>query len=128
MIIIIIMIVTLILGILLCYLGEKDYWSEWKTFVGIFNLVISIILILVVSVLLISKPIDYKKFKAKYESIKETMTKTNDVRDATYTIKIIEVNEEIRNCRMMINSKWVGIFYNKRICDMELLTKGSDEE
>lgn len=123
MIIIIIMIVLLITGILLCYLGEKDYTSEWKTVVGCINLYISLILILIISVLLLSKPVEYKKFKAKYESIKETITKTNDVRDATYTIKIIEVNEEIRNCRMMINSKWIGIFYNKRICDMELLEK-----
>ena len=69
------------------------------------------------------KPLTYKNFKIKYDTIKEIITSKDDVRDATFTNQIIEINKEIKTCNEFKNSNWIGIFQNEQICESELLTK-----
>ena len=76
--------------------------------------------------MIILKPINYKNFKIQYDTITEMQTAKNDIRDAEYTKNLIEINNEIKTNREYINSKWVGIFYNKKIAEMEILNKGEE--
>lgn len=124
MIILIITIILAILGIVMCIIGEKNW--KYDTF-----LIIGVILFMVTSMALLGeilniivKPINYKNFKIQYETITEMPTSKNDIRDAEYTKNLIEINKKIKTNREYINSKWVGIFYNKKIAEMEILNKG----
>lgn len=76
---------------------------------------------------IILKPVDYKNFKAQYEVIKEMTTESDDLRDINYTEKIIEINTEIRANRELKDSFMVGVFYNKDIAELELLSKDGEE-
>ena len=69
------------------------------------------------------KQVTYKRFIAEYNTIKEISTSKEDLRDATYTNRIIDINEQINTCREFKDSLWVGIYQNKKICNAELLTK-----
>lgn len=104
------------------YWGDKKD-GEIRMFGGLFLGLSAFIALLCETIFLIQKPFNYKDFKVKYDTIKETMTTSDDVRDAAFTLKIVEINEEIRTCKTYINSKWVGIYYNKKICEFELLDK-----
>jgi len=100
-------------------------WEDHGIIMGfsVVFLIIGLLLIVIEIVSLIIKPIEYKDFKIKYEVVKEQMTSKNDVRDATFTQNIIEINQEIMHCREYIGNVWLGIYENKKICDMELLKK-----
>lgn len=124
MIILIITIILAILGIVMCIIGNKNW--KYDTF-----LIIGVILFMATSMALLAeiqniivKPINYKNFKIQYETIAEMQTSKNDIRDAEYTKNFIEINNKIKTNREYINSKWVGIFYNKKIAEMETLNKG----
>jgi hypothetical protein len=97
--------------------------GDWRDTVGSALDWLGVIFLIVEIILLCIKPIDYKHFKIKYETIKEMTTSASDVRDATYTEKLIEINEEIKKNREFINNDFIGIFYNKEIANMELLGK-----
>lgn len=81
------------------------------------------IMIFFVIIILIIKPIFYNQFKAKYETMQMLQTNSEDIRDASYTNKIIEINTEIKTNRNNVDNFWNGILYSKKIADMELLNK-----
>ena len=121
-----IFIIGLILGIVLLMICNK-YWrssfTTWCEPIAIILCTICTIDIIVSTIILIMKPISYKNFKIKYDTLKDTITSSDDIRDATFTKDLIEVNTEINKCRAYIDSKWIGIFFNKEMCELELLEK-----
>lgn len=124
MIILIITIILAILGIVMVIIGNKSWRYEVFFMIGVILIIVTSIVLLCEIGVIISKPIDYKNFKIQYETITEMQTSKNDIRDAEYTKNLIEINNEIKTNREYINSKWVGIFYNKKIAEMEILNKG----
>ena len=119
MLILIISIILFILGIIGLYKGFDD----WLEIIGIFGSVFGGLLLVAVIVFLINKPYKYRTFKIEYETIKQMTTSKSDIRDATFTNRLIEVNKEINYCREFKDSIWIGIFQNKKICEMKLLNK-----
>lgn len=120
-------ILGIIVGIFGVIIGlQSGYDREGLCLLGICCLVLSTIFILVEMVLILNKPFEYKTFKVKYDTIKETITFKDDIRDATFTNQIIEINSKIRSCNEFKDSYWVGIFQNKRICELPLLNKGGE--
>lgn len=124
MIILIITIILAILGIVMAIIGNKSWRYEVFLIIGVILLMVTSIALLCEIGVIISKPIDYKNFKIQYDTITEMQTSKNDIRDAEYTKNLIEINNEIKTNREYINSKWVGIFYNKKIAEMKILNKG----
>lgn len=124
MIILIITIILAILGIVMVIIGNKSWRYEVFLIIGVILLMVTSIALLCEIGVIISKPIDYKNFKIQYDTITEMQTSKNDIRDAEYTKNLIEINNEIKTNREYINSKWVGIFYNKKIAEMKILNKG----
>ena len=121
-----IFIICLILGIILLMIYNKYWYSsfaDWCEPIGILLCVICIIGTIISTILLIMKPISYKNFKIRYDTLKDTITSSDDIRDATFTKDLIEVNTEINKCRAYIDSKWIGIFFSKEMCELELLEK-----
>jgi ABC-type dipeptide/oligopeptide/nickel transport system permease component len=115
-----------IIGIVLIVIYEinNNWWyDEWQLFLGITLSMFSGLLLIIELIILISKPLDYKNFKIEYETTTEIITFSDDIRDTNYTMKIIEINEEIKRNREYIDSPWIGIFYNKDIANMKLLNK-----
>lgn len=125
MILLILAIIVLLVGIILIIIGNKKIWWSRDNyyFIGGILTAISGTALIVMIIILLLKPLNYKKFKIKYETTKNMITEKNDIRDATFTNNLLEINQEILTCREYINSKWVGIFQNKKICNMELLSK-----
>lgn len=124
MIILIITIILVILGIVMVIIGDKSWEHEVFLIIGAILITATSTVLLCEIIIIISKPIDYKDFKIQYETITEMQTSKNDIRDAEYTKNLIEINNKIKTNREYINSKWVGIFYNKKIAEMEILNKG----
>ena len=117
-----------ILAIVLGGIGLYYTMNSWEDHNIIYGfsftfLLFGIILVIAEIIVLTTKPIVYKNFKIKYEVVKEQITSKDDVRDATFTQNIIEINQEIMHCREYIDNAWIGIYENKKICDMELLKK-----
>lgn len=121
-------ILIFIIGILCIIKAYSDVYSsdDWE-FSGMMILVISGIPLIIELMILLIKPLNYKNFKIKYDTIKETITSKDDIRDATFTSQLIEINQEIKSCNEYKNSAWVGIFQNERICEMDYLKKESDK-
>lgn len=124
MIILIITIILAILGIVMCIIGEKNWKYDTFLIIGVILFMVTSMALLAEILNIIVKPINYKNFKIQYETITEMPTSKNDIRDAEYTKNLIEINKTIKTNREYINSKWVGIFYNKKIAEMEILNKG----
>lgn len=124
MIILIITIILAILGIVMVIIGEKSWEYDTFLIIGAILLMVTSMALLIEIPIIILKPINYKNFKIQYDTITEMQTSKNDIRDAEYTKNLIEINNEIKTNREYINSKWVGIFYNKKIAEMEILNKG----
>lgn len=125
----IILIILIIIGTFLVI--KFDGFIDGNEFLyltgGIINIFsIPFLILAILGVLL--KPIFYKNFKIKYETLKYTETSSIDIRDTNYTQKIIEINETIRSHREYINSKWFGIFHSKDIANMEYLNKEIGDE
>ena len=121
--------IVLIVGIAVVVYG--NVYADWYDkdeydILGTILITLSSIFIVICCATILLKPISYKKFKVKYDTIKETVTYSDDIRDATFTNKIIEINEEILYCREFKDSLTIGIFQNKNICELELLSKGEE--
>lgn len=124
MIFLIIVILLIIIGIVCVLIGHSlDCWDgENWILAGWGCLILGGICLLVIIMILTSKPLDYKRLKVKYDVLQQTITSKDDIRDAGYINQLIEVNNEIQSCREFKDSKWVGIYQNKKICELELLT------
>ena len=118
-------ITIVIIGILCIVKAQyENFWdSETWAIAGAIVLMFSVSFLIVELTFLFLKPLSYKNFKIKYDTIKETITSKDDIRDATFTNQIIEINKEIKTCNEFKNSAWFGIFQNEQICKSELLTK-----
>ena len=123
MLILIFSILLFILSIVFIYIGNGDWDKEWLLFFGIVLIIIMIMSLIIEFTILISKPIEYKNFKIEYDVVKETITSSEDMRDTNYTQKLIEINTRIKANREYKDSIWCGIFFNKKIADLELLQK-----
>lgn len=122
-------ILFLIIGIAISIIGCKNSWDcDWQIEVGIVISFVSGLLLIIALIALLTKPITYKNFKIEYDTIKETMTYKDDIRDATYTQNIININKQIRRCREYKDSNWLGIFQIEGICNAELLEKEAKED
>lgn len=122
MIILIIEIILLMISIGMVIIGVRNYLDITPILGSILALLLGIALVAEFAIFL-AKPLDYKKFKIEYETVKEMATSPSDIRDTNYTQKIIEINLEINKNKEFINSPWVGIFYNRRISELELIKK-----
>lgn len=125
MIILILTIILLVIGImcLVHYFRSDNYFTDVYLLIGLIFLLIFGIVLLIEGILLLYKPLDYTDFKIKYETVSELSTSKEDIRDATYTMQLIEINNEIRINKEYVNNPWIGIFYNKDIANMQLLNK-----
>lgn len=120
-----VIIIEVLLIIILFLLSIEFYYEDWSSIIVASN--VFLIFVLIIEILSITfKPIDYKNFKAQYEVIKEMSTESNDLRDINYTEKIIEINTEIKINRELKDSFMVGIFFNKDIAELELLSKDGE--
>lgn len=128
MIILEITILGIIAGIFCIIIGLQSSYDtgEGWTILGIVCLITATIFFLVEMTIILSKPFEYKTFKVKYDTIKDTITFKDDIRDATFTNQIIEINSKIRSCNEFKDSQWIGIFQNKRICELPLLNKDGE--
>ena len=119
MLLLIITILAVILG------GMGLYYEDHDALLlpSIALLVIGMIFLIIEVICLAAKPITYKEFKIEYNIVKEQITSKDDVRDATFTQNIIKINQKIMSCREYIDDIWLGIYEDKKICDMELLKK-----
>ena len=124
MIILILTISVVILGIILCIIGANDWEKENFLTAGVMICVFIGMVLIFEIVDILYKPIDYKNFKIRYDTIKETMTSKDDIRDATFTNNLIEINQKIRTCNEYKDSIWFNIFQNKKICETEIIKKG----
>lgn len=122
MLILIIGIILFIIGII----GINKGFDDWLEDLGLFGIIGGGICLLFVIAFLVNKPYKYKTFKIEYETIKQMATSKSDIRDATFTNRLIEVNKEINYCREFKNNIWIGIYQNKKICEMKLLKKGDE--
>lgn len=123
MLLLILSILLFILSILFIYIGNDDWDKEWLLYFGIGLIIIMIISLIIEFTMLISKPIEYKNFKIEYDVVKESITSSEDIRDTNYTQKLIEINTKIKANKEYKNDLWIGIFFNKKIADLELLQK-----
>ena len=123
MLLIIISIIMLILSIILIKVATEN-WFDGLLILGILIAFISGGTLIGCITALAIKPLIKNDFIARYETIKEMPTYNNDIRDATYTQSLIEINEEIKKCNIYINNKFIGIFEIKEICETEPLKKG----
>ncbi len=85
--------------------------------------IISVSLLILVISLNISLPVKERDFKVKYNSVKEMKTLSTDLRDASYTKELLEINKEINNAREYCNDPFFGCINSKEIANYELLDK-----
>lgn len=123
MLLLIITIVILILSGLAFYKWNNDLDASDFFIIGIPLGAISLIALIAEVATISTKAIGYKNFKIKYDTIKSQITNKDDIRDASFTQNIIEINEQILYCREYKDSIWFGIYQNEKICDTELLKK-----
>ena len=117
-------IIVLIIGIILAIIGSRNWDYEDLLYLGVILIIIFGLILLAEITILLSKSLKYKEFKIEYDTIKETMTSKDDIRDATFTNNMIEINKEIRSCNEYKDSIWFNIFQNEKICETEIIKKG----
>lgn len=110
-----------ILSIVFIYVGNNDYEKEIFLYIGVGLIIVAITFLIAEFVTLICKPIEYKNFKIEYEVVKETITNPEDLRDANYTQNLIELNKKIKMNKEYKDNIWFGIFFNKKIAELDLL-------
>lgn len=123
MLLLIITTIVLILSGLAFYKYNSDWFASDFYAIGIPLGVISLVALIFEVATILAKPIDYKNFKIEYDTIKSQITSKDDIRDASFTQNIIEINKQILYCREYKDSIWFGIYQNEKICDTELLKK-----
>ena len=123
MIFLIIIIILSIVGIIFTYLGNLDWRYDTFLFLGMLLDIFTGLTLLIMGMVILFKPYDYKQFKIEYETVQAMITTSEDVRDTNYTQKLIEINTEINTNKEFINNPWIGLFYNKQIAELELLNK-----
>lgn len=128
-------ILILIVGILIAGLGFYIYdnagiFEDIKEKIGLIILIIgSFIGIISFSILLglismnLLLPVTEREFKVEYNSVKEMQTLSTDLRDASYTKELLEINKKINEAREFCNDPFWGCINSKEIASYELLEK-----
>lgn len=128
-------ILILIVGILIAGLGFYIYdnsgiFEDIKEKIGLIILIIgSFIGIISFSILLglisinLLLPVTEREFKVEYNSVKEMQTLSTDLRDASYTKELLEVNKKINEAREFCNDPFWGCINSKEIASYDLLEK-----
>ena len=122
MIVYIVTIITLFLCIIVYKKYNEIMSYEMECAFSILVLCFVIAFVAEITLILV-KPINYRDFKIEYDTVKQITTSFEDIRDTNYTMKLIEINQKINLHRAYIDSKWIGIFFNKKIAELELLEK-----
>ena len=105
--------VLIIFGLILdCY--EMEYLGSLFETVGVG------VMVFIVSVL-IYLPIDARNVVAEHKVLATLKTDSMDVRNASYGDHIININKKIEACKKNKNNFFYGVFYNKKICNLEPL-------
>lgn len=126
MILIILVILGLAIGIIMVCTSD-DLFDDLKITIGLYLSAICFIFLAIMVIILILKPKNYKEFKIKYDTVKETLTYKDDIRDAGYINNIIEINNSIKYCREFKDSVFIGIFQNDKICQLDLIKKEGED-
>jgi cytochrome c biogenesis protein CcdA len=71
----------------------------------------------------ITMPVEERNFKVEYETVKQMQTSSSDLRDATYTEKLLKINQKINEAREYCNDPFWGCINSKEIASYELLEK-----
>lgn len=123
-------IIGIFLFILGFYLFDNAWYESIKEKIGeLIGIIFGIISIISVSFLIyfislnISLPLKERDFKVKYNSVKEMKTLSTDLRDASYTKELLEINKEINNAREYCNDPFFGCINSEEIANYELLNK-----
>lgn len=128
-------ILILIVGILIAGLGFYIYdnagiFEDIKEKIGLIILIIgSFIGIISFSILLglismnLLLPVTEREFKVEYNSVKEMQTLSTDLRDASYTKELLEINKKINEAREFCNDPFWGCINSKEIASYDLLDK-----
>lgn len=115
-------IILLVVGIIFLLLYNK-YDYDYLMGIAVICLSFGALSISVCIISLIIKPFEYINFKTSYDTYKETLTYSNDIRDATITQDIIYINTEIKLAKTYRDNKWIGIFIPYEKGNLELLKK-----
>lgn len=99
-----------------------DIYDNYDMY-GVCIITFDLIILTTEIIFLIIKPMDYTNFKIEYDVIKDTITSPEDIRDTNYTQKLIEINTEIQKNREWKDNIIIGLFYNEKIAELELLVK-----
>lgn len=130
--VIVLCLLVTIIFIILRIIGYKiqDNFCGIGEMIGILIVVISIFfgsLFFVFTILTCSKgimlPVEERDFKVEYETVKQMQTSPTDLRDATYTEKLLKVNQKINEAREYCNDPFWGCINSKEIASYELLGK-----
>lgn len=114
MVFLIIVIIGLLGGIVLAITDDEE-WIGCALLSGI--------IFICMMAAIISKPYKYKQFKIQYDVLSEMITSKDDIRDATFTNNLIEINAEIKYAKEFRDNVWIGIFIPHKKADLELLNK-----
>lgn len=128
-------ILIFIVGILIASLGFYIYntcsiFDDIREIIGSIILIIGtgiVIISFVILVILLSinllLPVTEREFKAEYNSVKEMQTLSTDLRDASYTKELLEINKKINEAREFCNDPFWGCINSKEIASYDLLEK-----
>lgn len=128
-------ILIFIVGLLISGLGHYIYdnagiFEDIKEKIGLIILIIGVFIgIVSFSILLglismnLLLPVTEREFKVEYNSVKEMQTLSTDLRDASYTKELLEINKKINEAREFCNDPFWGCINSKEIASYDLLEK-----
>lgn len=122
-------IVFIIVGIIGFKMFDSIYYDIFEK-IGVVIIIISLIFGSLFFVFTIATgfkaimlPVEERDFKVEYETVKQMQTSPTDLRDATYTEKLLKVNQKINEAREYCNDPFWGCINSKEIASYELLDK-----
>ena len=90
---------------------------------GVILMISGGVVLLMEILILILKPVNFIKFKSKYDIFNNITLSENDLRDAGITKELIDINYDININKIMKDNLLIGIFYNEEIANLDLLNK-----
>lgn len=119
MIVLIFGVALIIFGLILdCY--ELEYLGSLFETVGV------AVMVVMVSIL-IYLPVDARNTVAEHKVLATLETSSMDVRNASYGDHVIDINKKIEACKKNKDSFFYGVFYSKKVCDLEPLKIPEDD-
>ena len=91
--------------------------------IGSFITIISFVILVILISINLSLPVTEREFKVEYNSVKEMQTLSTDLRDASYTKELLEINKKINEAREFCNDPFWGCISSKEIASYDLLEK-----